>query len=222
MDNDTRLKSIIMEKSKNGFAIISTYNSNTDVKNRKNTKRARFFEDRIIEAGFQYKKYSIQHNNKETEFNFIVFDKFDDGFNDTGIRLKEFIENCRNSDYYKTFEVSYSLDEYLKDKKFYHPLIKSEKEDYKMRGEIFLSDLFEPPETINGWSIRKVFSENQVLYHNGDILCSISQQPDGRWIRHYGTIKPIGASIKKEYVATREEAFKNLSLPFKKKTAQND
>lgn len=217
MDKDTRLKNIIIEKSKNGFAIVSTYNPDVTAKNRKNTKKARIFEDAIIESEFQYKKYEIQHNNRETEFNFIVFDKFDDGFNETGIRLNEFLNNCKNSGIYSFFKVSTNLEEFLKDKKFYHPILKSEKDDYKKRGEIFLTDLFDPPEAINGWYIRKVYSENSVLYHNGDILCSISLQPDGKWLRHYGTIKPVGASLKKEYVATREEAFKNLVHPFSKK-----
>lgn len=218
MDKDTELKNIIQAKSKNGFAIISAYNPDVTQKKRKNTKKARLLEEQIIAAGFEYKKYSITHSNKENQIDFIIFDKFDDGFNDCGMKLSEFIDNCKTSGYYKYFNVDYNLEEYLKDKKFYHPIRKPEKEEYLKRREIFLTDLFEPPETINGWRIRHVTSENSVLYENGSILCSISLQSDGRWLRHYGTIRPIGASIKKEYFNTREEALKELTHPFKKKS----
>lgn len=74
-------------------------------------------------------------------------------------------------------------------------------------------DLFEPPAEINGWRIRKVYSENSVLYYKGDILCDISLQPNGKWLRHYGTIKPAGVSLKKEYIENRDEAFSNLTNP---------
>ena len=102
------------------------------------------------------------------------------------------------------------LEEYLSNKTFYHPIRKKEKEEYAQRKEIFLTDLFEPPEDINGWHIRLASSENSVLYCKRDKLCSISLQPNGKWLRHYGTIQPIGVSIKKEYAETRKEAFSNL------------
>ena len=91
MDYNTRLKTILLEKSKNGYAIISTFNPDINEKNRKITEKAKLLEEQIINAGFEYKKYSITHPNKETEYNYIVFDKLDDGFNETGIKLEEFI-----------------------------------------------------------------------------------------------------------------------------------
>ena len=216
MDYNTRLKTILLEKSKNGYAIINTFNPDVNEKNRKNTKKAKLLEEQIINAGFEYKKYSITHPNKETEYNYIVFDKFDDGFNETGIKLEEFISTCKNSGYYKFLKISYNLEEYLSNKTFYHPIRKKEKEEYAQRKEIFLTDLFEPPEDINGWHIRLARSENSVLYCKRNILCSISLQPNGKWLRHYGTIQPIGVSIKKEYVETRKEAFSNLTSSFKR------
>ena len=109
MDYNTRLKTILLEKSKNGYAIISTFNPDVNEKNRKNTEKAKLLEEQIINAGFEYKKYSITHPNKETEYNYIVFDKFDEGFNETGIKLEEFISTCKNSGYYKFHEAYHLL-----------------------------------------------------------------------------------------------------------------
>ena len=109
MDYNTRLKTILLEKSKNGYAIISTFNPDVNEKNRKNTEKAKLLEEQIINAGFEYKKYSITHPNKETEYNYIVFDKLDDGFNETGIKLEEFISTCKNSGYYKFLKISYNF-----------------------------------------------------------------------------------------------------------------
>lgn len=209
-ENDERLKSWLIEKSKNGYAILTAYVSDLNKIKRKNTKRSKILEKEIINAGFAYKKVSVPHNNFEIEYDFIVFDKFDDGFNETGMRLAEFIDMCRLNKYYLCFSVlNTNIEDYLKKKVFYHPIRKSEKEDYLKRKEIILTDLWEPPENINNWYIRKVFSEDSILYQfsSHDILCSIKLQPDGSWLRHYGTMKPVGASIKKEYFPTREEAF---------------
>lgn len=215
--NDNRLKSYLLKKSKNGYAILSVYNPDRNAKNRRNTNKAKEFRKQIINAGFEYKNLQITHSKYEIEHDFIVFDKFDDGFNDTGIRLNEFIETCKNDKHFKCFTIiNTPITEYLADKKFYHPLLKSEKQEYINRREIILNDLWEPPEKIGSWMVRKVFSENSILYACSNILCSISLQPDGRWLRHYGTITPIGASIKKEYADSREEAFSHLSSPFRK------
>lgn len=215
--NDNRIKNYLIEKSKNGYAILSVYNPDRNAKNRRNSKKSRYFQELIINAGFSYKKIQISHNKMEIENNYIVFDKFDDGFNETGIRLKEFIENCEKDNHFSFFTViNTPIEEYLIEKEFYHPLLKSEKQEYIKRKEVILTDLWEPPEEIGSWRIRKVYSENSVLYACHNILCSISLQPDGKWLRHYGTITPIGASIKKEYAESKSEAFSNLWNPYRK------
>jgi len=216
MDNDTRLKEYLIEKSKNGYAIISFCDEQNGEQLPNNRKKNMAFKKLIIEYEFEFKEIDEQTKKNEVYYNFIVFDKFDDGFNDPGVRLSEFIEICKNHSWFHNILIAHNIEEFLKDKKFYHPLLKSEKEEYLKRKEYILTDLFEPPECINGWYVRSVISETCVVYHKGDILCGISLKPDGRWLRHYGTIKPVGASLKKEYANTREEAFSNLKHPFHK------
>lgn len=213
MTNDEILKELLLEKSRNGYAVISVYNSDINKKNRRNGKKSRALENKIIEAGFEYKKISEIGVNGEPKSSFILFEKTEQ--EKSSLSIEGFIQKCRENQYFSVVEVRYNLKELLEGKSFYHPLLKNEKEDCHRRKEIILENLFEPPEVIGGWRIKQVVSENTVVYHCGDILCGISLQPDGRWLRHYGTIKPVGASIRKEYVETREEAFSNLHLKLK-------
>jgi len=49
-------------------------------------------------------------------------------------------------------------------------------------------------------------------YERGSFLCGIHEKENGQWERVYGTIRPVGVTIKKEFLKTRDEALKNLSI----------
>ncbi len=210
MNNDKRLSDLLIEKSKNGYAIISVFNPDVNQKKRNNGKRSKSLMNKIIDYGFSFKSFSSHRSNGDVKIDFIVFDKFDDGFTDPGMRLEAFLEECKEN--YRNLSIQYDIEEYLKDKKYHHPIIKSEKFEYLKRKEIILEDLFEPPEAINGWTIKKAFSETSFLYEKNSLLCAICKQEDGSWKRTYGSIRPVGVTFKTEIVKDENEAFQELSL----------
>ncbi|MCR5189388.1 MAG: hypothetical protein K6C97_10665 [Treponema sp.] len=210
---DEDLRNLLIEKSRSGYAIISVYNPDREIKHRNNGKKSKSLKNKIIEAGFAFKKLSTKLSNGDLRSDFIVFAEIDKvGCQEKD--LQDFLQTCQKS--YKHFSIQYDIENYLKDylrdNHFYHPLIKSEKKLYLQSREVILTDLFEPPESINGWTIRKAFSETSFLYERGSFLCGIHEKENGQWERVYGTIRPVGVTIKKEFLKTRDEALKNLSI----------
>ncbi|MCR4742645.1 MAG: hypothetical protein K5866_07255 [Treponema sp.] len=211
MNYDEDLKSILLEKGKNTFALISVFNPDVNQKNRKNSKKSRYLEEKIWDYGFSYKAFKISMPHGEFKREFLIFDNPKAGESQNiSQEFLNFIQDCKSS--FKSFTISKDLDlnEYLKDKSFYHPIIKEEKNTCLKRKEVILENLFEPPSTLGQFVIRLARSENSFLYENGSKLCSVTKLEDGRWARVYGTIRPVAAIIKKEYFNTREEALNLL------------
>ena len=210
MNYDEDLKSIILQKSIYPFVLVSNFNPDVTKKNRKNGKKSRYLQEIILEYGFIYKPFVIPMPHGESKKEFLVFDNKAYENQKHSQEFEAFIKECKSI--FNTFTIldDFDLKDYLKDKTFYHPIIKEEKKEYLKNNEIILENLFEPPSFSGKFSILKAKSETSFLYEKGPLLCSVKQEEDGRWIRVYGTIRPVGAVLKKEYFNTREEALKNL------------
>ena len=221
MTNDERLIIYLLQKSKNGYAIISVFNPDFTKKNRKNSKQAKKLQELIIESGFYFKSFSYTLPNGEIKIDYLVFEKYYiedpddedylDDFQEKDIKLNKFLDTCKQT--FNNFTVQYDIENYLRDKSFYHPLLKSDKDEYIKRKELILTDLFEPPQTINNFHVQKAISETEVVYECGNILCIIKLLEDGSWVQSFGTVRPVGANIKTDRFTSREEAFSNIALP---------
>lgn len=68
-----------------------------------------------------------------------------------------------------------------------------------------------PETTPSGFFLKSAAPDGKfVHYVKGNLHCGISLQKDGKWQLHYGTVIPCGASLKKEYAESLEEAVNQL------------